>query len=283
MANGRLHHTKMWESEKFAALPPLARLLQIALIDIADDQGRFKAHPAWLRSKVFPYDDVTLGDINEWLELINQNGMIILYEVDGRYFGQLVNWWEYQRHQWAQSSDFPLPPDWKDRLRITVGHKKDRKVLTYNWRDRYGKAVTDTCNQQGDMLTSEQPLQTPVTNGHNGRPFQQDKDKDQVKDQDKVTANPSPLLKTPSSRYSYMMESVGQTGNLNSTPEPFQNWVTNVAMRYSRKDFMSAVQKMASDYRSDKMNSMTIWQRVEFHLKNPAGASGIPLFTESEA
>ncbi len=47
----------IWANEKFAELPCMARLLQIGLINLADDQGRIKAHPSYLRSQLFPYDE----------------------------------------------------------------------------------------------------------------------------------------------------------------------------------------------------------------------------------
>ena len=54
----RMLDSGLWSNEHFAQLPPMARLLLIGMINHADDQGRIKAHPAYLRSIVFPYDDI---------------------------------------------------------------------------------------------------------------------------------------------------------------------------------------------------------------------------------
>lgn len=86
----RMIDASIWKNDKFGALPPMARLLQIGLINHADEQGRGRAHPALLRSKIFPYDDVSVNDIIEWLAMIEANGAIRLF-ADGKDDYQLVD------------------------------------------------------------------------------------------------------------------------------------------------------------------------------------------------
>ena len=150
----RMHVSTMWESEKFAALSLHARLLMIALIDVCDDQGRFRAHPAWLRSSVFPYDDVRLSDVEGWLQEVAGNETVKLYEVDGQRYGQLVKWWTYQKPQYASPSLLPAPEGWRDRIRQKIG----KKILVHNWTDNDGNTLPDTCNARG-----ETPVKTPVS------------------------------------------------------------------------------------------------------------------------
>lgn len=126
----RMHASSTWQSEKFARLPLEARLLTVALVDVADDQGRFRAHPAWVRSSVFPYDDFTLVDIECWLEAVAANGTIVLYEADAHRLGQLVNWWTYQHPTWAAPSELPPPSGWTDRVRY---RGPGGKIVTENW------------------------------------------------------------------------------------------------------------------------------------------------------
>lgn len=140
----------IWANEKFAELPPMARLLHIGLINLADDQGRVKAHPAYLRSQLFPYDDVSLGEISDWLCLIAENGTLARYEVDGKEYLQLLNWWEYQSLQYASPSEYPRPDGWLDRIRYNA---KGGSILTNNWTTPRGDQPTDTCDQDGNPLS----------------------------------------------------------------------------------------------------------------------------------
>lgn len=142
----------MWDNEHFADLPFGARLLQIGMINHADDQGRIKANPAWLRAQVFAYDDVSATQVYEWLHQIERNGTITLYEADGKQYAQLVKWWDYQSLQYASPSDYPPPHGWTDRIRKTV---TKGFVATFNWTLTNGERVPDTCDAQGKPLSSE--------------------------------------------------------------------------------------------------------------------------------
>lgn len=145
----RMIDTGMWSNENFAALPAMARLLQIGMINHADDQGRIKANPLYLAKEIFPYDRVTPTSISKWLEQIASNGTILLYAVEGKQYAQLTKWWEYQSLQYAAPSDYPPPPTWKDRIRRTA---TKGFIATFNWTLTNGIIVEDTCDQRGKLL-----------------------------------------------------------------------------------------------------------------------------------
>lgn len=145
----RMIDAGIWANEHFAMLPPMARLLQIGIINLADDQGRMKAHPAYLRSQIFPYDEVPADDVQSWLDLIAANGTLMLYEADGKAYLQLLNWWQYQSPAFASPSQYPRPEGWQDRVRYTG---KSRIIYTCNWSTSSGELLPDTCDQDGNPL-----------------------------------------------------------------------------------------------------------------------------------
>lgn len=168
----RMIDSSMWSNENFAALPAMARLLQIGMINHADDQGRIKANPLYLAKEIFPYDRVTPASISKWLEQIASNGTIVLYAVEGKQYAQLTKWWDYQSLQYAAPSDYPPPPNWKDRIRRTA---TKGFIATYNWTLTNGVTVDDTCDERGKLLppnhaASAKLPSTPSTptngNGH---------------------------------------------------------------------------------------------------------------------
>lgn len=147
----RMIDSSMWSNENFAALPAMARLLQVGIINHADDQGRIKAHPAYLRSQIFPYDDVTVADVDKWLYQIVANGTILVYRADdGKDYIQLLKWWDYQSLQYAAPSEYAAPVDWLDRIRYNA---KGGMVLTFNWATTKGEMLPDTCDQRGVIIT----------------------------------------------------------------------------------------------------------------------------------
>ena len=133
MGNKRMIHDTFFESEDVSEWTLRQRLLVIGIIALADDQGRVRAHPRWLKSKIFPYDDIPSSEIESDLESITStNDTLIIYETEGKQYIQLKNWWEYQSLQWAKPSDYPAPEGWTDRIRMMI-YEPERWVMTLNW------------------------------------------------------------------------------------------------------------------------------------------------------
>lgn len=174
----RMIDSGMWSNENFAALPAMARLLQVGIINHADDQGRIKAHPAYLRSQIFPYDDVSIDDVRKWLQTITQNGTAIVYEVDGKEYLQLVKWWDYQSLQYASPSEYPAPGAWQDRIRYNA---KGGVVLTFNWITVKGEKLDNTCDNRGNPISSTPVLPPSQPPGNPPEPPAGDINKDQIK------------------------------------------------------------------------------------------------------
>lgn len=103
----------IWQDEEFGSLSSNAKVLFIGLFSNADDEGRIRANPSYLKSTVFMYDeevDVTLiPGIRE--EVIYKMKAVQFYEVDGKEYIQLKNWDEYQKQHKdrVQPSTLPTP------------------------------------------------------------------------------------------------------------------------------------------------------------------------------
>ena len=144
MTKRRMVHDCLWQSEAVASLDYRQRLLWIGLITTADDQGRGRAHPGLIRAAVFPFDVIAQEDITADLQAIAARDMVLVYEVEGKLYYQVVHWWDYQSPQWVGPSDFPAPDGWEDRLRY---HGKGHQVVTQNWPHTPDKAAND----KGDL------------------------------------------------------------------------------------------------------------------------------------
>lgn len=133
MTKRRMISEDFFQSEKVAEWTLRQRMLVLGIIANADDQGRIRGHPQWLRSRIFPYDDFTAEEVEADLQEISKvNDTVLVYEVEGKRYIQLQNWWEYQGLPWAKQSDFPAPDGWQDRIRMMI-YKPKRWVMTLNW------------------------------------------------------------------------------------------------------------------------------------------------------
>lgn len=153
--------SEMFSDEFFGSLPMVTRMLWIGLIAaVADDQGRLIDNAALLRSRVFPYDTkVTNKDVEAALTQLAKGHKIDRYthgnNGSGKRLIQIVNWWKYQRPQWAAESNHPAPPKWVDRIRI---HKPGLGNVPYeqHWKDEGGyiRPMKDVATRQARRYTN---------------------------------------------------------------------------------------------------------------------------------
>lgn len=88
-----------------------ARLLNIHLWNLADDEGRLQELPQWIIGEVFPTDeDVTPVQLREWLGSLHDAGLIARYEVDGERYIQCRNFTEHQVINKPRPSEIPACP-----------------------------------------------------------------------------------------------------------------------------------------------------------------------------
>lgn len=168
MARRRMIDPGIWQSEAFARLGDRARILYIGMFSNADDHGRGRARPAYLRSVVFPYDEeLTTAKVQAALTEIARWMNVTLYEHEGGCYYAFTNWRAWQRIEKPQPSRLPPPPGeeenddtpesgqaesipqktWNDSAKSaewfrektgTVPHPKERKGKEEKRREREG-------------------------------------------------------------------------------------------------------------------------------------------------
>lgn len=97
---------------------PQAALLWPWLLTVFDDWGRAEANSVRLKAQVFPMNDaVTAELVEKALQLFNQMGLIVLYEVNGKRYMAVPEqkWFRYQTHirhekRLKDGSHYPAPP-----------------------------------------------------------------------------------------------------------------------------------------------------------------------------
>jgi hypothetical protein len=96
---------EFWDDEDLADLPRDARLLYIGTWNQADEHGRLRGNPKWIKGQVFPYDDdLDVDDIDRLLKLLDEHGKVVRYTVGGKAYMFLPN---LDRHQRLEGSKVP--------------------------------------------------------------------------------------------------------------------------------------------------------------------------------
>lgn len=89
-----------------------ARLLNIHLWNLADDEGRLQELPQWIIGEVFPTDeDVTPVVLREWLGSLHDAGLITRYEVAGEAYIECHDFRAHQVINKPRESLIPAVPE----------------------------------------------------------------------------------------------------------------------------------------------------------------------------
>jgi hypothetical protein len=73
MARKRMISPEFWEDTTIASCQPFARLLFIALWNMADDEGYLRNDPLWIKAKCLPYDKIS---IEQLIKELHEKGRI---------------------------------------------------------------------------------------------------------------------------------------------------------------------------------------------------------------
>lgn len=107
MARIRTIKPEFPQSESMGRVSRDARLLFVMLWTICDDHGRTRAHSRMLASLLFPYDEDAGEGVKKWLEELEDEGCIRLYEVSGSQYLEVCNWKTHQRIDKPSKPQFP--------------------------------------------------------------------------------------------------------------------------------------------------------------------------------
>ena len=148
MARKRMIDPNIWQSEDFSKLSTLGKLVFIGLFSLADDEGRGRCNPVYLKSTLFPYEEgIRSTDIDKTLSEISSNMSVIFYSCDGSSYYSLLSWDTFQKIDRASASRIP-EYDEKTMQRLFDEHSTSgRRVVAPNRREDNRKEKEDKRNR----------------------------------------------------------------------------------------------------------------------------------------
>lgn len=127
MARIRSIKPETFTDELIGSLSRDVQLLYIGLWTLCDDDGRFRANAALVRSSLFAYDEaLTPLEVGAWLHTLAEKGRILLYEVAGQQYGAVIRWQQHQKIDHPSPSRLPPPPKPKIAKPASLWRKSSR-------------------------------------------------------------------------------------------------------------------------------------------------------------
>lgn len=128
MARIRTIKPEFPQSESMGRVSREARLAFIMLWTIADDAGRLRGNSRMLASLLYPYDDDAPKLMPKWLGELEQEGCVIVYEIEANTYIQICNWLNHQKIDKPSQSKIPEVANPREPSRTLPVGSKDQGV-----------------------------------------------------------------------------------------------------------------------------------------------------------
>lgn len=128
MARIRTIKPEFWESETIGTLSFGARLLFLACLNMADDEGLLRWNPSYLQSNAFVYDEVEHSQILEWMGEL-ENGFVFPYQAGktNQKLAWIINFRNHQVINRPQPSKLPGPSIQNSKFRDAI-YERDKNI-----------------------------------------------------------------------------------------------------------------------------------------------------------
>ena len=162
MARIRTIKPEFWEDEKLAKLPVQARLLFIGTWNFADDNGALLANPVLMKSHIFPYEDIGISTISEWIDMLVENGMLIRTTYNSKDYLVIRKFLIHQKiNRKSIRINIPLPVV----LQVIDEYNKTHGVLTESSLQEREQGIgkrNDGTGMEEEMKEESAPVGRPI-------------------------------------------------------------------------------------------------------------------------
>lgn len=130
MARARNIKPSFFTNEVLGTLDPFVAITFVGLWCLADRTGRMEDRPLRIKAELFPYREGL--DVNGYLTVLERNGFIDRYEVNGQKYIQVLKFEKHQSpHHTEKAKDYPENPSVNgDNGEVTVKQQNEQCEIT---------------------------------------------------------------------------------------------------------------------------------------------------------
>lgn len=135
MARNRMIKPEFWEDEKIGTLSLPARLLFLACLNFADDEGLIRWNTSYLNACAFVYDKFSENKVKKMMNELEKSKILQVFETKNHFFiAKIRNFKKHQRIDHPQTTRFDIDLDiicesetLKNQSEIEINSKNDSK------------------------------------------------------------------------------------------------------------------------------------------------------------
>ena len=123
---------QFWDDSKIAKISRDARLLYIGMWNFCDDLGVIRADMVWLKSKIFPFDQMQIQQFEKICQEILRNGFISLFSYRDEEFYYLPKFSLHQKINKPNFEDENVPKEllFRNLSKITEQSRNNHGLIT---------------------------------------------------------------------------------------------------------------------------------------------------------
>lgn len=162
MARIRTIKPKFWDDTKIGRITRDARLLYIGLWNFSDDIGVVIGDSIWLKSKIFPYDQIQIQQFEKWMNELVINGFICLLSYKEERFIYLPSFTRHQVINKPNYEDLNIPKVLIDSVKDSFTEQSRNNTVLFTEQSVLiiGRGKEEECtpyeSPQGDDALSEE-------------------------------------------------------------------------------------------------------------------------------
>ena len=131
MARIRTIKPKFWDDTKIGRITRDARLLYIGLWNFSDDIGVVIGDSIWLKSKIFPYDQIQIQQFEKWMNELVINGFICLLSYKEERFIYLPSFTRHQVINKPNYEDLNVPKSLIDNIKNEITEQSRNNTVSF--------------------------------------------------------------------------------------------------------------------------------------------------------
>ena len=161
MARIRTIKPEFWDDLKLSKISRDSRLLYIGLWNFCDDLGVIIGDSLWIKSKVFPFDQIQIQQFEKWIEELVKNGFISQFSHKGEDFYYLPN---LTRHQVINRPNYDKVFIKKSDLEDVIKSLNNYGLITETSLNNYGLITETSLNNHTVDKEEERKYKKESTN-----------------------------------------------------------------------------------------------------------------------